>query len=110
DSITNSMRNAIYETERRRVIQKEYNREHNITPMGIRKKISPIFDYYKPENDENGRVAEKSAVRDPLDDIEKTIHALEKEMRNAAKALEFETAAELRDQVKALKKRQMFEF
>jgi len=110
DVITNSMKIAMDETARRRAIQRKYNQKNGITPMGIIKKITPIFDYGVVENETAGRVSEQGNSFDSFDNIEKTVLALEREMETAAKALDFETAAELRDQAHALKKRQALEF
>ncbi|VEN72608.1 excinulease of nucleotide excision repair, DNA damage recognition component [Candidatus Desulfarcum epimagneticum] len=104
DSVTRSMRTAMDETGRRRAIQREHNRKHGVTPMGISKKISPIFDYHEAGGEEAGAVAEGDAFGDVPGDVEKILSDLEKEMRAAAKALDFETAARLRDQAKALEK------
>ena len=109
DVMTKSMKNAIDETGRRRVIQRDYNKKHGIIPMGIIKKITPAFDYATAENDKPGKVSERIFFPDSFDNIEENVAALEKEMAAAAKALDFETAAELRDQANALKKRQAIE-
>ena len=102
DTITASMKAAIEETDRRRVIQEEHNREHGITPEGIRKAIRDITDRVKS-------VAESRAVytthRDlPKDDLLRVIKDLESQMRQSAKALEFEKAALLRDEIVELRK------
>ncbi|MEE8442208.1 MAG: excinuclease ABC subunit UvrB [Dehalococcoidia bacterium] len=102
DSYTDSMRRAIDETQRRRVLQKMHNQEHGITPEGIRKAIRDITDRVK-------RVAETRAVyttyRDlPKDDLLRVVKDLESQMRLAAKSLEFEKAALLRDEIVELRK------
>ena len=102
DTITASMKAAIDETDRRRVIQQEHNREHGITPEGIRKAIRDITDRVMC-------VAESRAVytthRDlPKDDLLRVIKDLESQMRQSAKALEFEKAALLRDEIVELRK------
>ena len=102
DIITDSMRAAIDETNRRRTIQDEHNREHGITPEGIRKAIRDITDRVKA-------VAETRATyttyRDlPKDDLLRVIKDLEGQMRQAAKSLEFEKAALLRDEIVELRK------
>jgi excinuclease ABC subunit B len=104
DSVTRSMENAMDETARRRSIQREHNRKHGVTPVGIAKKISPIFDYHEAGGETAGAVAEGDVFGDAPGDIDHILSDLEKEMRAAAKALDFETAARLRDQAKALKK------
>jgi excinuclease ABC subunit B len=107
DNMTDSMKRAVGETERRRAIQEEYNREHGITPRTIIKSIESTLvtayeaDYFKVPLD-----------LETMDDytaanIEATIARLEHEMRVAAKALEFERAAELRDRVKYLREREL---
>ncbi len=110
DYVTQSIRKAIDETSRRRSIQHDYNQKHNIIPETVKKEIRPIF----PFEDETriamaDKVAEKFAEFKSLDDFDSTIRSLEKEMNKAAKALEFEKAAELRDQIRDLKKIMVFE-
>jgi excinuclease ABC subunit B len=105
DRVTSSMRAAIDETQRRRKIQTAHNRKHGITPETIRKDITPIFSYEnKEERDrsDTARISETVEKFDTLDDIDNLIRKLEKEMRQAAQDLEFEKAAELRDQIKDL--------
>jgi len=104
DRVTDSMRGAIEETDRRRRIQEEYNREHGITPEGIRKGI-PDTLYALSETDYHTvpSVAEKPDDYLPREEIPGLIHTLEKEMRTAARKLDFEKAAELRDRIKELK-------
>ncbi len=103
DSVTRSMQAAIDETHRRRKIQQAYNRKHNITPATIRKDITETFDFGRePQKTAGGRVAETVASFTSLEDIDTIIASLKKEMEQAAKKLEFERAAELRDRIKAL--------
>ncbi len=110
DTITPSMQKAIDETQRRREIQHAYNQKHGITPQTIRKEVTQIFDFGKElETRPAQQLSEDLAKYKSLDDIDATIKAIESEMRQAAKALEFERAAELRDQIKALKKMIVFE-
>jgi excinuclease ABC subunit B len=105
DSVTRSMQSCIDETERRRIKQLEYNQEHGITPETVRKEMRSILgsieekDYYTPP----GAVAEASEeyVIAPKD-IPKLVKKLRKEMLTAAKELDFERAAVLRDKVKKL--------
>ena len=104
DKVTDSMRRAMDETERRRTIQTEFNREHNITPMTIKKAVREVI--------EASKVAEKS-VLEYLDhespaylspsERKKAIAKMEKEMKKAAKELDFEQAAHLRDMIVALR-------
>ena len=101
DTITGSMKRAIAETERRRQIQKAYNREHDITPQGIKKAIKDITERVRV-------VAEKQApytgVPVSKEDITRLIYDLEKQMKTAAKNLEFERAALLRDRIVELRR------
>jgi excinuclease ABC subunit B len=102
DQITDSMRTAIDETNRRRAIQVEYNMRHGISPVGIQKAVKDITDHVR-------RVAEEKATYSvdgslPRDEIMRIVIELEKQMKAAAKNLEFEKAAQLRDQVIELRK------
>ena len=107
DNMTDSMRRAIEETNRRRQIQMEYNREHGITPQTIIKPVEATLvtayeaDYFKVPLELE---AYEEYSKDKLD---ATIARLEAEMRHAAKQLEFERAAELRDRVKYLREREI---
>ena len=107
DKMTDSMKYAISETERRRQIQEEYNTEHGITPTTIIKSIDATLvtayeaDYFKvPLNLD--AIEEYSPKQ-----LKETITQTEGEMRNAAKEMQFEKAAELRDRIKYLKERQI---
>ena len=105
DVVTNSMKVSIDETKRRRKIQQAYNRTHKITPETIQKDITQIFNFGNDRVDSaHDQVAETVAAYKSLDDIDAVIVSLKKEMNNAAKDLEFERAAELRDEIKALQK------
>jgi excinuclease ABC subunit B len=105
DLVTHSMKLCIDETNRRRKIQKAYNRAHDITPETIQKDITQVFDFGDDQADSaHAHVAEAVAAYKSLDDIDAVISSLKKEMKQAAKALEFERAAELRDEIKALQK------
>ena len=111
DMVTRSMQQAMDETRRRRKIQDAYNQEHNITPETIRKEVTQIFDFgQKVEAVSADEVAEDLTQYKSLDDIDDVIKSLDSEMQKAAKALEFERAADLRDQIKRLKKLIIFEF
>ena len=105
DLVTRSMQQSIDETNRRRKIQQAYNRKHNIMPASIQKEITPIFDFSseKPEVVKD-RVAEAISEYKSLDDIDGVIRTLKKQMDEAARELEFENAADLRDQIRALQK------
>jgi excinuclease ABC subunit B len=102
DSITESMRQAISETNRRRRVQESYNREHDITPEGIHKAIRDITDHVKKVSEEQ---AEYVVGRElPKDELARLIKDLEGQMKTAAKNLDFERAALLRDQILELRK------
>jgi excinuclease ABC subunit B len=108
DRVTDSMKVAIDETNRRRSLQEEYNREHGITPATIRKNIGELLSsVYEHDYASIPEVEEEPAERfRSLEDIAAEVRALEKQMREAAKALEFEKAAELRDRARALRTRE----
>jgi excinuclease ABC subunit B len=104
DRTTASMASAISETERRRRIQEKYNKEHGITPASIKKSVTDILstiyeaDYYTVPIEKT-----PEPLDIPPEKISKTISALEKEMKEAAKSMEYETAAQKRDQIKRLR-------
>ena len=98
DEVTRSMEKAIYETERRRAIQQKYNEEHGIIPKTIIKKVSDII-----EISTHSDYAKKSKKKLTKAEREKLIEQLTKEMKAAAKLLEFEHAALLRDKIKKLR-------
>ncbi len=108
DAMTDSMRVTIEETTRRRQIQAAYNREHGITPETIKKRIYEL-DYHMAESDygEVDIAAEEEAVYATEADVDKTIAALEQEMKAAAQALEFERAARLRDRIRAVRRKEL---
>jgi excinuclease ABC subunit B len=108
DTVTESMRLAINETERRRQIQEAYNREHGITPASIVKDIDDVLssvyerDYVTiPAGRDDEEVFRTQA------ELEARIAALETEMKTAAANLEFEKAATARDRLKALRAREL---
>ena len=110
DSVTRSMQRAIDETNRRRTIQKLYNKQHSITPTSIEKEITPVFEKVAELNDvPKDRVAETLAQYESVEDIDVIIRDLEREMKQAAEELEFEKAAEIRDQIQAMKEMIVFE-
>ncbi len=98
DSVTDSMERAISETYRRRDIQQQYNREHGITPTTIQKSIREILEISTGES-----IDKKTGKRMTKAEREALIHKLNAEMRNAAKLLEFEHAAYLRDKIAKLR-------
>jgi excinuclease ABC subunit B len=108
DTVTGSMQRAIDETNRRREKQIRYNKKHKITPKSIQKQIhfgmAAICegDYYTVP-----AVAEEKELYFSRDELEQTLRALDKEMREAARQLEFEKAAHLRDRIKELQKIEM---
>ena len=102
DRVTDSMRRALDETERRRGIQEAYNREHGITPQGIRKTIHDITERVRVVAETRAPYVTSSDL--PKEDILRLIKDLEGQMKQAAKALEFEKAALLRDQILDLRK------
>jgi excinuclease ABC subunit B len=108
DEVTDSMRAAISETQRRRKIQMAYNREHGIDPQSIRKKVSDILLTMAVEGRETApkRERRKRASRPemPTEELERLIQTLEEEMHEAAKDLRFEYAARIRDEVVDLRK------
>lgn len=115
DQITNSMQRAIDETDRRRAKQVAYNEQHGITPKGIRKNIADILEAPmapgaggRSTRNKAMAIAERQGkykVEVNPADIWKSIELLEKQMFQAAKDLEFEVAAKIRDEIEKLKKR-----
>ncbi|MBQ3309811.1 excinuclease ABC subunit UvrB [Candidatus Saccharibacteria bacterium] len=100
DNITDSMERAISETNRRREIQQQYNKEHHITPTGIKKEISKGLRAIIPEKEQQNKLDLRKV---PLEEIPKLIKQLESEMKLAAANLEFERAASLRDLIEDIK-------
>ncbi len=112
DRITDSMRYAIDETERRRNKQLAHNAAHGITPLSVTKRIKDIIDgMYEPDaarKQLKAAQAEAKYLAMSEKDVSKEIRRLEKDMLHAAKNLEFERAAELRDQLKKLRESVLF--
>ncbi len=109
DEVTDSMRRAISETNRRRMKQLEYNEEHGIDPQTIRKRVSDILELVSSRDAPSvDRRARELRNRQPLDlttpDLRRLIQSLEDEMHEAAKELRFEYAARLRDEVNELRR------
>ena len=103
DKMTDSMHKAITETERRRKIQMAFNEEHGITPQTIRKKVRDVIEATKTAESKEGYDISKSVEKMSKKDRQSVIQRLEAEMKDAAKNLQFERAAELRDALLELK-------
>ena len=105
DVVTDSMRFAIDETNRRLTIQAAYNREHGITPESVRKSIGDLLSsVYEADYVAVPDVAEAPDRYRTFEELEAEIKRVEQEMREAAKRLEFERAAELRDRIRTLRR------
>ncbi len=110
DIITESMRNAINETNRRRAAQEEFNRKHGITPQTVKKNMTAALrTVYEQDYFTVPIAAEEAGEYVSTVNIPQLIASLEKQMRAAAKELDFETAAELRDKIRSLRNREMAE-
>ncbi len=109
DAVTNSMQKAIDETNRRRNIQESFNKKYNITPAGIEKSITHVFAQFSESPAAEDNIYETISKYSSLDNIDDIISNLEKEMESAARELEFEKAAELRDRIRDIKKKIIFE-
>ncbi len=108
DAMTDSMKKAMGETERRRKIQETYNRKHGITPESIQKAIPDILEsIYEADYATIPTAAEKHEEYVSLFEVPRLIARLKKEMREAASQLDFEKAAELRDRIKALEEMEL---
>ncbi len=108
DTETGAMKKAVDETQRRRIIQEDYNRRHRIVPATVRKKISSAFDeIFAPEAQE--AAGEAAEAIESLEDLDRLIENLEDEMKKAADDLAFEEAARIRDRIAELQKRIVFE-
>jgi excinuclease ABC subunit B len=110
DKMTDSMKRAIDETERRRAIQVAYNLEHNIQPASIIKEVRDLTDRVKAQIAEDKHIASATAAPEvspadlTLSELDKMVREIEKAMKAAAKDLEFEKAAALRDQIVELRR------
>jgi excinuclease ABC subunit B len=106
DRVTDSMRRAIDETNRRRRIQMDYNQEHGITPASIKKGVRTLADRFHTEEGAAASAAGGAVALAalPKDEIARLLKDLEAQMKRAAKELEFERAAELRDQIVELRR------
>ncbi|MFQ5900321.1 MAG: excinuclease ABC subunit UvrB [Thermodesulfobacteriota bacterium] len=108
DKITSSMKRAIDETDRRRKIQGSYNTKMGITPESIKSSIKDLLrSVYEMDYVTVPIVAEKDAEYIPICEIRNIVKGLKKEMKKAAKDLDFEKAAELRDRIKELEMREL---
>jgi excinuclease ABC subunit B len=108
DVTTDSMKAAMGETRRRRAIQETYNTEHNITPETIKKNIGELLSsVYEHDYAPIPEVAEAPGeAYGSIEEIDKEVRSLEKQMRDAARALEFERAADIRDRIRVLRARE----
>jgi excinuclease ABC subunit B len=110
DAVTDSMKTAIGETQRRRQIQQRYNAEHGIDPTTVQRKVNDILLSLRGESDPKATAPTKPrrqrAKREemPTEELERLVQSLEEEMHQAAKDLRFEYAARLRDEVHDLKR------
>jgi excinuclease ABC subunit B len=105
DRMTDSMRRAIDETNRRRQIQQEYNIRHHIQPQGIVKSVRDVIEATKVAEDPIGYSIDKKMRKKDGKSIQEIISTMQSEMREAAENLQFERAAQLRDQIAALEKK-----
>ncbi len=114
DNMTKSMRRAIDETSRRREKQMLFNQQHHITPRSVHKRIKDLIDgvYDHEAAQQNLKAAQNQARYDTMNEIQlsKEIQRVEKKMLNAAKNLEFELAAQYRDELKNLKNKLLIGF
>jgi excinuclease ABC subunit B len=107
DSVTDSMKRAIDETNRRRRLQAEFNKKHGITPQTVVKSLgAPLVEVYEADYVTVPLVAERAETYDPRESP-RLIERLKKEMKQAAANLEFERAAELRDRIRELEGREL---
>ena len=108
DTITKSIRQAIDETDRRRKIQQDYNRQNNITPQSIKKHIDEVLtSIYERDYFDYLRISEDKDIYLSPEKRKQRMDKLEKLMKQAARNLEFEKAATLRDELNKLKKREL---
>lgn len=113
DTITESMQAAIDETNRRREIQRRYNEEHGVAPMTVAKEVretirsydavSEVVAQYNTSTADNLLAQDRQGLPIRIEEIPMLVAALEKEMKDYAKAMEFEKAAEIRDEIKRLR-------
>lgn len=103
DNMTDSMQTTIDETERRREIQQAFNEEHNITPKTIKKAVPDLISIAKVDNEDGEGLTEEKIKNLSQAERREMIETMEFEMKQAAKNLEFEKAAQLRDVVMEIK-------
>lgn len=103
DTVTDSMQRAISETNRRRAIQMEFNKLHGITPQTVQKAVRDVIEATYTAEDKASYIANVKPGKMPKSEVKKLVEQLEKEMRQAARELQFERAAELRDIILELK-------
>jgi excinuclease ABC subunit B len=107
DRMSDAMKEAIAETNHRRSVQMAYNKEHGITPATIKKAINDILERHETEDHDAAlqsiEALEKSANMTSAADRKKLIKALEAEMLEHAKKLEYESAAAIRDEIEKIK-------
>jgi excinuclease ABC subunit B len=109
DVVTNSMQGAIDETMRRRKIQEDFNREHGITPQGIRKAVRDITERVKAAAVAEKKEAYRAEAPASREEMTRLINDLEAQMKKAARALDFEKAALIRDRIIELRKEMVIE-
>lgn len=105
DTVTESMKKAIDETNRRRRIQSEYNRKYGITPKSVQKGIRDVIEVSKVAEEDAKYFIRGDKVSMSKEEIQSIINKLEKEMKSAAAQLQFERAAELRDKISEFKRK-----
>ena len=104
DMMTDSMRNAIDETNRRRSIQQRYNEEHGITPQTIKKAVRDLIRISKKVEETEAGDIQKDIESMSRKELEQLVDKIKKKMNTAAAELNFELAANLRDQMLEIKK------
>ncbi|HEY8493432.1 MAG TPA: excinuclease ABC subunit UvrB, partial [Myxococcota bacterium] len=108
DQVTDSIRRTIEETERRRAVQQRYNAEHGITPQSVKKRISSLREsIWEQDYVTVPTVRERPTAEVPTHELGPLIAGLRREMQAAARELDFERAAELRDRIRALEQERL---
>jgi len=103
DLMTDSIRHAVDQTNRRRAVQTAYNREHGITPRSVEREVTDIMQALRVSAQEPATVRERARPAS-REDVLDTLRDLEEQMLGAAQRLEFELAATLRDEIRKLRK------